>query len=113
MTQTLRDAEGLYVYRGRLPEHSQLVMTGNLNLGGEGKPFGQNRIGKDPGTQYRGIVSREHAQMPMGLSVSARNVSLCPKGLSALLQTWSWADSLRIKAFVPGGIFPFPFFSPI
>lgn len=49
--------------------------------------------------------------MPMGLSVSARNVSLCPKGLRALLQTWSWADLLRIKALVLGGIFPFPFFS--
>lgn len=48
--------------------------------------------------------------MPMGLSVSARNVSLCPKGLRALLQTWSWADLLRIKALVLGGIFPFPFF---
>ena len=50
--------------------------------------------------------------MPMGLSVSARNVSLCPKGLRVLLQRWSWADLLRIKALIPGGISHFLFSHP-
>ena len=50
--------------------------------------------------------------MCMVLSVSAINVILCPKGLRELLQRWSWADLLRIKTLIPGGISHFLFSHP-